>query len=214
MNFKHYKKSKFQINLYKGVLLSLLMVLNLVSLAQAFSGNRPETREESEAWLKGQKLETDFESLTNYAQNPDSKSLVRIKSVIFLEKFFPGKSRDLLFKVGKNDVDWIVRDAASEGLARLGDKRAIPLLRKIMDKTTVTKIKVSTAEYLNRLGDISGFKYVLEAIHSKNWGKRRSGMKVMGRFLKSREAIEKKYGIYFLKEYLSFAKDPVLKIRM
>ena len=61
----------------------MLIVLCLVSFAQASSGNRPETREQSEAWFKEQNLETDFESLANYAQSPDSKSLVRLKSVFF-----------------------------------------------------------------------------------------------------------------------------------
>jgi HEAT repeat protein len=116
--------------------------------------------------------------------------------------------------VGKNDADRVVRSAASRGLAYLGDKRAVPLLQKIMSETTVTQVKISTAKALNRLGDISGFKYVLEAARSKNKHKRIFGMRAMGGFLKSREAIEKKYEIDFLKEYLSFARDPDQKIRM
>ncbi len=99
-------------------------------------------------------------------------------------------------------------------MARLGDKRAIPTLKEVIsDEQHIIQSRIMVAYHLSLLGDVTGFKYVLEASKSKNENEQYFSVMYMVDFFGYRKQIKDDYGVDVLEEYFKFAKDSSRKTR-
>lgn len=203
-NFKYFK-----IPSVPFLLVALLLIPSFAS-----SSMIPDRDSDLNVWFQERGLGTDFDSLAKMAQNIEGEDTeVHFNSILLLEQLYGQKASDVLLKIALKDSYFYTRQQAGLSLARLGDKRAIPSLKGVLKSDDIIQGKILVAYHLSLLGDLTGFKYVLEASKSKKENEQYFSVIYMVEFFGYRKKIKDEYGVDVFAEYFNFAKDPSRKTR-
>jgi len=170
-------------------------------------------------WFQDKGIEISFEAMADIALN-HSDSAFRDHALQALREFFPDKSSEVILKMAKTEPDTLFRLNAALALGYMKDKRAIPLLKDTIKKlkeemgdTLIIQFEIAVGHNLLNLGDLWGFKPVLEGRTSESENGRYFSVEHMSHFLKHREKILERYGVDPYPEYFKFANDPSTLVR-
>lgn len=178
----------------------------------ASDGNFTVKNGESAQWFEEKDLQTDFESVVDILQN-HSHWKFRSQAIKLLGAKYPKRSADIFLKVAEEDSDLLMRDRACLALVKLKDKRVIGPLKKLMTEVDSLNHKIDLAFFLSTFGDLSGFKYFMEAKDSSIDSDRYLSSLRMVSLLDFRKRIIEEYKVDILEVYLQFGKDPYAPVR-
>jgi HEAT repeat protein len=145
-------------------------LLSLRVLASGLQGVSPEDAEtvgEIEGQLRAQGVKTDTNSLMSAVRsNPDVG--IRSDAAQLLGYRREASAKETLLGVLRSDSAHIVRQNAAWALARIGAPQGVAGLKDLLADTEDLKQRSFIASQMAEFGDPSGYKYVVEALASKN----------------------------------------------
>jgi HEAT repeat protein len=145
-------------------------LLSVRVLAYGLQGVSPEDAEtvgEIEGQLRAQGVQTDTNSLMSAVRsNPDVG--IRSDAVQLLGYRRDASAKETLLGVLHSDSAHIVRQNAAWALARIGAPEGVAGLKDLLADTEDLKQRSLIASQMAEFGDPSGYKYVVEALASKN----------------------------------------------